>query len=179
MSALKSSRISELTVSGYIHELQNKLNIDIAQDIVLVIIMFYPSCIQFEGNTLNLTLNEKQTITSWFIDVFNLDNTSSISAKLLYRYNKDGTCGEDFHKKCDKINNQFSIIETEFAHIFGCFVSPATQDEGMGKYRADEKAFLCVIRSSFQDKEAEIYKIKEKKSKYAYFDVCLCFDKFK
>eukprot|EP01084_Bolivina_argentea_P199646 341587_1 len=164
---------STLTVSGYMRALQNTLGITIPTDVILVIIMFYPICIEFEERTINLTLNEKQIITSWFIDIFNLhDRSYTFTAKLLYRYNKDGKKGTDFHTQCDSNKNQFSIIETGFhGHIFGCFISPFTQNDGMGKYRSDDKAFLCVIRSSYDNKGPEIFKIKEDKIQYAYFDV--------
>ena len=64
---------AKLTVSGYIRKLQKKLQIDIPNDIWLIIIMFYPNCIEFEGNTMNLTSKQKEMITSWFIDIFELE----------------------------------------------------------------------------------------------------------
>ena len=64
---------------------------DIATDIWLVIMMFYSYYIAFEGNTINLTMSEKEMITSWFIDIFGLkdDKKSAIlTSKLLYDYKK-------------------------------------------------------------------------------------------
>ena len=57
MAALRAR--SDLIVSGYIRKLQSKLKIDIPNDIWLIVIMFYPNCIEFEGNKMNLSLKEK------------------------------------------------------------------------------------------------------------------------
>ena len=169
----------ELVVSGYIRKLQDRLQIDIPNDIWLIVIMFYPNCIEFEGNTMNLTSKQKEMVTKWFIDIFELQNKSSIlTSKLLYNFHKDGTkSGEDdegtaFHHQCDGHDNIFCIIETEFnGHIFGCFISKKLDSPPGGKYMADDKAFLCVINSCFNDKGPAIYRIKPDKSKYAYYNV--------
>ena len=163
--------VSELTVSGYIRELQRKLDLNIPTDICMIIIMFYPNTIKFDENTMNLTLHEKEIVTSWFIEVLQLQNASTIlTSELLYDYNKDGQTGKDFHKKCDGNINTFSIVETEFnGHIFGCFLSKKLfSPQGVGDYIVDDKAFLCVIRSCFKNKEPELFKIA--RSDYAYFN---------
>ena len=170
MSSL--AKRAELIVSGYIRALQKNLDMDIHDDIWLVVIMFYPNCIEFEGNTLKLTMKEKEIITSWFIDIFDLKDKVSmvLTSKLLYDYTKDGTKGLDFHKKCDGNTNTFSIIETRHdGHIFGCFTSQMVTSDQKPDYIKDDKAFLCVIRSCFKDKNAEIFKVKSEKIPNAYF----------
>ena len=160
----------ELIVSGYIRESQAQLHLHIPSDIWMVFVMFYPGCIEFDGNTLNLSLKEKELITSWFIDIFELQNKSAIlTSKLLYDFNKDGEDGDDFHLKCDGNINTFSIVETEFnGHIFGCFFSKKLELE-KGKQHHwidDDKVFLCVIRSCFKEKGPELFKTKSSSNSY-------------
>ena len=163
---------SELTVTGYIRELQKKLEIDIPDDIWLIVVMFYPNYIEFEGNTMNLTRREKEIITSWFIDIFDLNRQKSVTltSELLYNYNKHGKEGCNFQEKCDGNINTFSIIQTQFnGHIFGCFTSKEIKQKDELRYHRDDKAFLCVIRPCFKDKKAEIFKVKKDKMSDAYF----------
>ena len=164
---------AELVVSGYIRELQCKLDILIPSDILIIFIMFYPHCIGFDGSTVSLTLKEKEMITSWFIKIFDLEEQSSIlTSKLLYDYNKHGKSGMDFHAKCDGHYRTFTIVESEFdGHIFGCFLSKElheSEPESSGRYINDNRAFLCVIRSCFNNKGPELYQIKQ--SRYAYYN---------
>ena len=138
--------VAELVVSGYIRELQRELCIHIPTDIWIVFIMFYPNYIQFDGNTMNLTLKEKEIITSWFIKIFSLENKSSIlTSTLLYDCNKHGKTGKAFHSKCDQNINTFTIVESEFnGHIFGCFLSKKLnkfEEHDLGKWISDDKVF--------------------------------------
>ena len=171
---------SELTVSGYVRELQEIFNFEIPNDILLMITTFYPTYIQFKGNTMKLTLEEKEIITSWFMNVFNFKNdTTILTSKLLYDMNKHGRSGVDFHKNCNESKNTFSIIETEFnGHIFGCFLSKKldTLRYKSGDYIYDDKAFLCVIRSKFfkNDPGAALFKIKHNKYHKAYYNTKKC-----
>ena len=164
----------ELVVVGYIRKLQVRLNIEIPEDVWLLVIMFYPKCIEFEGNTMNLTMEEKDIITSWFLDIFDLEyNKSTLTSKLLYDYSKDGKEGKDFHKKCDGNINTFSIVETEFnGHILGCFLSKQLRKSDpevhYGSLIDDDKVFVCVIRSCFKDKGPEMFQIRA--GKYAYYN---------
>ena len=164
--------LAELLISGYSRELQRSLRIHVPRDIVVILMMFYPSCIEFEDNTMNLTLKQKEMITLWFMNIFDLNNKSSIlSSKLLYDYNKDGKTGRDFHKKCDGNTNTFTIVQTQFnGHIFGCFLSEKLfTPKSWGEYLADDKAFLCVIKSCFKGKGPELFKIIS--SDTAYYNV--------
>ena len=61
------------------------------------------------------------------------------------------------------------MIETEFnGHIFGCFTSGPIPDYG-NHYVKDDKAFLCVIRSCFEDKKPVLCRIKEDATYKAYY----------
>ena len=161
---------TDLIVSGYIREAQQKLDVHIPIDIWMVFIMFYQRCIQFGGNTINLTSNEKELITSWFIDIFDLQQKSpTLTSTLLYDHNKDGKKGQNFHQKCDGNINTFTIVETEFnGHTFGCFFSKELKSENRagGNWIHDGKAFLCVIRSCFHDKGPELFKDETKVNTY-------------
>ena len=159
---------AELTVSGFVRELQRKLKMDIPSDILLVIIMLYPTWIDFERNTMNLTFEEKDMITSWLIDVLKVTHTKLITSKLLYDYNKDGKLGRDVHKKCDRNSNTLTIVQTEFnGHIFGCFLSKKLGKTN-GNWVKDNKAFVCVIRSCFKDQKPAIFRVKD--GKRGYYD---------
>ena len=111
-------------------------------------------------------------ITEWFIDVFELQNKSCrLSSKLLYDYDKDGKQGSDFYTRCLKGNNTFSIVRTNHnGHIFGCFLSKSLVDGAhwLGIEMKDDKAFSCVIRSSFNGKLPELFKIKQDEEFLAY-----------
>ena len=160
----------ELAVCGFIRKLQQKLNIDIPNDIWMIFIMFYPAFIDFDGNTMNLTLQEKELITSWFMHVFKLENKQTIlTSTLLYDYNKHGQTGRDFHTKSDGNTNTFTMVQTEFnGHIFGCFLSKELETPANSDYIVDDKAFLCVIRSCFKDKEPQLFEVEQ--PEMAYFN---------
>ena len=169
----------ELIVSGFVNRhVQSMQSLDIPQDIITLLILFYPQFIEFDGNTVDLTNKEKEIITEWFIEVFRLQNKScTLSAKLLYDYNKDGKEGEDFYEHCVKGKNTFSIVRTNYnGHVFGCFLSKPlpTEVAWSGTRVEDDKAFLCVIRSSFEDKSPELFKVKQDEDhiKRSY----ICFD---
>ena len=108
-------------------------------------------------------------ITGWFIEVLGLENTSCIlSSKLLYDFDKDGKNGDNYYEHCLKGKNTFSIVRTNYnGHIFGCFLSKPMNDVvNTNKTNVDDdKAFLCVIRSSFKDKQPTLFKVKQE-SKY-------------
>ena len=165
----------ELMVCGYIRENQDELNLNIPADILSVILLFYPNCIEFRENTMNLTLEEKLMITSWFIDIFDLKkNNVQLTSSLLYDYNKDGQTAKDFHTKCDNHINTFSIIETEYnGHIFGGFLSSKLQICDKRRI-SDDKSFLCVVRSCFKGESEEsapaIFKIKPNHAASAYYN---------
>ena len=92
---------------------------------------------------MNLTLSEKDVITWWIIDTFELrDESSILTAKLLYDYEKDGKSAKDWHAKCDDNINTFTIVETEFNnHILLVFYRKIYYlQAGLIK---DNKAFLC------------------------------------
>ena len=180
-TSISMSQRPEIIASGYIRELQRTVKIEIPNDILLIIILFYPKCIEFEGNTLNLTLAEKQMITSWLVDVLDLTAESStiLTSKLLYNYNKDIQTSDGFHNKCDGNINTFSMIETKWndkSHVFGCFLSSKVENvthssNWHGDWTADDKAFACVIRSCFkaEDLGPAIFKIKKDKIAQAYY----------
>ena len=173
---MATSAQRELIVFGYVHDLITLYSsLDIPKDIITVIIIFYPCFIEFNGNGVGLTDKERETITLWFIDLFNLENKScTLSSKLLYDYNKDEKSGEVFQNKCLGARNTFSIVQTKFNdHVFGCFLSKPLQKPPANRCSIrieDDKAFLCLIRSGFKDKMVapKIFKIKPDKAEDAY-----------
>ena len=159
----------ELLVSGIIRGAETKFIINIPREIRVVIIAFYPNYIEFEENTINLTAKEMEMITSWFIDVFDLSNKKvKIESKLLYDYVRDGTNSKAFHEKCDGNVNTFTIVESTFGHIFGGFTSKELQKKAWVKNK-DQKAFLCLIRSCFENKSPALYKIRKQNVIDAYY----------
>ena len=164
----------ELIVAGFVHILQRKYDITVPTDVISMIIIFYPFTIQFEGNTMNLTEKEKEVITKWFLDIFELNDKSEIlSSTFLYNFNSNA---DDFHKQCDDHINTFSIIQTNHKHIFGIFVSkPFNENDPkqagyIGNHIIDDKIFLCVIRSCFEDRGPEIFRVKPERINTAYFN---------
>ena len=138
---------AELIVCGWLRSTK----LDILKDIVSLIILYYPKCMDFDGNTMNLKISEKYILTEWLINVFDLANKScELSSKLLYNYKVHGTTGKDFHKKCNNFSNTLTIIQTVHNHIFGGFLSDKVQTAT--QYWDDPKAFLFVIRSSLKEK---------------------------
>merc|ERR1712228_985063 len=155
--ATKQKRIH--LISGYI----KSVDVDLPYELLSVILMFYPyPAINFDGNVFNLTEEEKELITKWFMRTFDLEETDNcrFTSKLLYDYNKDGKDGVHFHQKCDSNINTFSIVETKFnGHLFGCFYSLSLGSKLSS--HADNAAFLCVIRSCFKDKGPKIYRMRD------------------
>ena len=162
----------ELIVCGYVHNvIKTHSSLDVPLDIIKVIIMFYPCYIEFIGNKVELTDKEKEIITLWFIDLFNLQNKSCIlCSNLLYDYTKDKAPGRGFYNDCLNAKNTFSIIQTKFNdHVFGCFLSKPFPKRSATRVE-DDKAFLCLIRSGFKEKilEPKIFKIKPERASDAY-----------
>ncbi len=174
-----------LIVFGYIRHIHKQYQFIIPNDIANIICILYPQFIEFEGNTVGLTDKEKEIITTWFNEVLDLENKSCIlSSKLLYDYNKDGKDGKDFYKHCLNGKNTFSIVRTGFnGHIFGCFLSKPLQKIDSNSNRPnwtitiqDDKAFLCVIRSSFKNKSPELFKLNKKRDVLMNDDAYHCYN---
>ena len=162
-----------LLIAGYLR--QNK--IEVPDELILLITLFHPCSIQFDGNAMNLTMKEKEIITSWFIKIFELETKRNykLESKLLYDYNVDGKTGHDFHRECDGYTNTFSIVESEFnGHLFGGFLSHELVKTDQNATYADNKAFLFVLRSGFDDTSIEdfevpkMYQILPGEIEYAY-----------
>lgn len=168
-SLLATSK-SQLTVYGWNRQLQHGLNLNVPNDVLLVIIMFYPNHIQFEENSMNLTINEKELIAAWIQDIFKLKNSTFLRSQLLYDYKKDEKTAHGFHKKCNGYINTLSIVQTGYnGHIFGCFLSEKIPTSGLARYIPDDKAFLCIIRPSFEDTLPAIFRIKQNYEYNAYW----------
>ena len=62
----------ELLMFGYIREERIESLVDrvIPKEVPLLIALFYPIFIDFEGNTFNLTMEEKEMITKWLEEVY-------------------------------------------------------------------------------------------------------------
>lgn len=166
----------ELLISGYFrdHKIESLVDGIIPKEIPLLICLFYPMFIDFNGNTSDLSMKEKEIVTMWLEEVL-LDNSTKTShiltSSLLYDANKHGYTAKAYHEKCDHEKNKLMVIETEYDHIFGCFLSVATITNKIPtmKYYADPNSFLCLIRSTFKHQEPKIYKLKNTMGTEAYF----------
>merc|ERR1712173_327407 len=101
--------------------------------------------------------------------------------RLLYRHSRDGGSAAAFHRHCDGKQNLLVLVHSEFDHVFGGFTS--MDWSGNDQWKEDEKAFLFVVRSKF-DENARIFERKSKsKDVYCYgsygptfgsgFDLCV------
>ena len=117
----------ELLLKGYHRELEKEWNINIPDEMVSLISLFFPKYIDFEGCTISLTDEEKELITNWLIDTFDSSQGHTfmnVTSTLLYDMDKDGDKGEDYHDKCDNHPNTFTIIQLEdYDHIIGFYVN--------------------------------------------------------
>ena len=121
----------ELLIFGYFRDQKIESLVDsiIPKEIPLLIGLFYPMFIDFNGNTSDLTMKEKETVTMWLEEVLLNNSTKTrhlLTSSLLYDANKDGYTAKAYHEKCDHEKNKLMIIETEYDHIFGCFLSVTT-----------------------------------------------------
>ena len=171
----------QFLISGYIRECQKVYKLDIPYDISIVINQFYPHIMELKGCSMKLTMKEKELITSWFINIYELQNNPSIvSSKLLYDYDKNGKLGTNWNDLCSKAKNTFTIVETGYnGHIFGCFLSESHEYKGR-THKYNDKVFLCLIRSTFKDKHISpsIFRIKPECTSNAYTfykDIGPCF----
>ncbi len=63
----RQSQQKDLLISGYVRDgtIESVIGRIIPNEILLVIAMFYPIYIEFEGSSIKLTVDEKEMITSW------------------------------------------------------------------------------------------------------------------
>ena len=172
----KQKRI--LLVAGYLRVAE----IEIPNEISLLIAMFCPYAMEFKGNNMKLTMEEKDIITSWFVKIFELAKAKhySLESKLLYDYNVDGVSGEDFHSKCDGYCNTFTIVQSQYnGHVFGGFLFHELIKEDSYAYYSDNKVFLFILRSGFKDVEVnkslnipKMYPVSSEGSKLVYDNCC-------
>ena len=78
-----------------------------------------------------------------------------ISYDLLYKASRDGDKSENFHSKCDNINNTLVIIKTTNLNIFGGFTTQTWNHAG---YKNDPLAFAFSVNNQ------KIYNIIDNKS---------------
>lgn len=71
----------------------------------------------------------------------NLTNKKNV--KLLYRGSSDGFGAQDFHRKCDGVNNTLTFIKTDIGHIIGGYTSIAWTSSD--KPYADPTAFVFLM----------------------------------
>eukprot|EP01084_Bolivina_argentea_P203015 346776_1 len=140
--------IMDILVSGYIRD---ELS-DVPNDIMMLFLMFYPNIIGFEENIFNLSINEKELITSWFVKVFDLDhkNTSKafLDSKILFDSSVYGMINSVHIMQCKQQFNLFTIIQTGYGHIFGFFSSIGTS---LYIPSYEKRVFISVIRSTVED----------------------------
>ena len=156
----------ELSAFGYIRDnkIESLISNIIPNEIPLLIAVFYPIFIDFEGNSFNLTMDEKKFITEWLEEVLLDDTTQNnvLSSSLVYDANQHGYQGSIYHEKCNKEINKFTIIESIHQHVFGGFTSveiPPSPCGYSGAFFNDPKSFLFLIRSKFKDHQPKMYKV--------------------
>ena len=169
--------VNAVLVQGYIRTLQKSIRIHIPNDILLIIALFFPNVIEFDGCKMELTDDEKEMISKWLSETICDANNPVLCSTLLYDPDMDGKTASDFHRRCDDHQNLFGMVKIKDSdHIIGFFVSQSFNEndpkEGtlIGNYVNDDKVFLCVMRSSFKDKGPEIFRVKAADAKYAYFN---------
>jgi hypothetical protein len=81
--------------------------------------------------------------------------------KLQYRATRDGFSAQDFHNKCDGIENTFTVIKSEHGNIFGGFTEKAWNSSDY--YNLDPKAFIF----SLCNKENKPFKVNCTKGVHA------------
>lgn len=88
-------------------------------------------------------------------------NKIVISYKLLYNAKKDGDKAQNFHSKCDNIENTLIIIKSNTGKTFGGFT---TQNwNSIGNYKNDKNAFVFSIDNQ------KIYNIINNEEKFAIY----------
>ena len=100
-----------------------------------------------KGYSQNLTFIEKEIEKQLKKEVISYD--------LLYKATKDGDKSENFHSKCDNIENTLIIIKTTNNEIFGGFTTKCWNSLG---YINDPKAFVFSINNQ------KIYNIIDNKN---------------
>ena len=108
---------------------------------------FYPICLEFKESKLKLKWQEKESLTQYLMQTLVKDNENamnkSLSSVVLYDAETDGMTANTWHEKCDHNANTFTLVETEYDHIFGCFAS-VPFDEKIRKRQNDFQSFLCL-----------------------------------
>ena len=160
----------EIFISGYLRQMQKKYRLSLPDDLSNIIALFYPNLIEFRDNSMNLSIKEKEIITNWIMETFNLslDQSPILSSKLLY----DGTTRSEYFNKCHKIPNTICIIKVkDYDHIICFFTSKGVNGirSNSKRYIDDDKIFLAVIRSCFKNKGPQIWRIKPEKSAHTFF----------
>jgi len=107
-------------------------------------------------NFINSTLSEKL-------------KAQKLTFKLLYKATRDGDSEDEFHSKCDNINNTLVIIKTKENNIIGGFTTALWNC--INGYNYDDYAFLFSINNS------KIYNIKSNQvhATASYKGSCLFF----
>ena len=84
--------------------------------------------------------------------------------KLQYRASRDGFSAQNFHTKCDTVENSLTMIKSTDGKIFGGFVKKAWDSTGNGY--TDFKAFIF----SLVNKENKPFKLmyKNAENKWLY-----------
>lgn len=127
-----------------------------------------------ESNLLSCS-NIVNTLEDWKITVERLrtinDKYNNILFKLVYRATRDGDSSEDFHKKCDNIKENITLVKTTNNQRFGGFtknnwkhleqnIVPNKPEVGSSKYDVDAFCFsinLNKIYDNFQLNEGAIF----------------------
>ena len=67
--------------------------------------------------------------------------------ELIYRGNRDGMTGNDFHKKCDNKGETITLIKNEKGNIFGGYASIPWKSKG--NYRSAPDSFLFTLTNIY------------------------------
>ena len=131
-------------VFGYI-----RLNYDseYPDDIINIIYAFY--LIRIASGILDL--KEQSALINLLYNRLKKDkeyeNIKSIETELLFRASENEYDGDKFHTACDNKGPVLLIVETEYDHVFGAFLSKSWNGRIAAK---DENAFLYIIRPTME-----------------------------
>jgi len=97
--------------------------------------------------------------------------TQKLTFKLLYKATRDGDSEDEFHSKCDNINNALIIIKTKENNIIGGFTTALLNC--INEYNYDDYAFLFSINNNkiYNLKSNQVYAVGSYKGSCLLFGV--------
>ena len=113
----------ELLVCGYTKSIMADIG-RVPFEIMCLVMKYLSLSIIFKDNIFDLTCDEQLLIISWFANVYNITQKSyHISSELFFTSFPHKRDFAVYHKKIRGNKNLFTIIKTNYDHIFGCYTS--------------------------------------------------------